>query len=115
MSLTDIVRHVYACPDEHKKPSEWDGALKEEGLGLFAFQNRLSGEPLDLVSTCQWNGWTTIDFCKICGSGPHYTTYEVIFEWGDTGSREYVGEICSQCMNHIYTTIIRNNAQPKTY
>lgn len=75
-------------------------------IDSIQWENRVSGEPLDLVSGQLWNcPFGPSDHCKICNQLDN--CYEVTYEWGDTKKYEYFSELCSLCYHRLYT-ICRN-------
>jgi len=67
-------------------------------------------EPLDLCSVRPWEGWCSIEMCKVCKAGPFSLTYEIGLEWGDTKNYEYISEICPSCLHALNVTHIRNKS-----
>lgn len=113
-TMVGLIGESYNRP-ENRNPSEWDGVMTPTGLGKFVFKNYVLEQPLDFSSIQRWDGWCDIDICKICEGGPYATTYEVVFEWGDTKKYEYVSEICLRCLNLLNNNIIRNKAVDKEW
>jgi hypothetical protein len=86
--------------------------MEYDGLGQFyKWKNRIQGEPLDLCTVQQWDGWTAIDTCKVCERGLFVTTYEVSLEWGDTKNYEYIREMCGDCLHELNTKYVRNKSE----
>jgi hypothetical protein len=46
-----------------------------------------------------WNGWTEIDFCKICKEGPFMTSFE--FHYTMNGKETYISEACTTCTKSL--------------
>lgn len=92
---------------------EWNDGLGDTRVGMYQYKHARDGEPLEICCTTMWQCWTTCDSCKICLSGPHYATYELEWEWGDTKKYEYVSEVCSTCLNKIAQ--LSSNAKHKIY
>lgn len=78
--------------------------------GFYKWENRIYGEPLDLVTVQEWTGWTAIEMCKVCKGGPFVETYEVRLEWGDTKNYEYISEMCWDCLYKLNTNYVRNKS-----
>ena len=70
----------------------------------------LVDKPLDLCSVTPWNGWTEIEYCKVCRKGPFSKTYEITLEWGDTKEYEYISEVCSKCLHELNVNYVRNKS-----
>jgi hypothetical protein len=96
---------------------DWDSSIPvtSEKIGHFVFKNHVPEQPLDLVSSQGFSGWTEIDKCLVCKGGPFATTWEVVLEWGDTGKLETISEVCATCLNTMNNSIVRNKRPDKRW
>lgn len=107
--LTDLNDSVEK--EEEEEESAKQERKKRRKLERFhQWKNMVEGEPMDLVSVQRWDGWTEIDYCMVCKKGPFVSTYEVQLQWGDTEQREYVREMCSDCLHKLNKKYIRNKS-----
>ncbi len=59
-----------------------------------------AGALVDMTDVKTWSGWCDIDYCKLCGSGPHQHTHEFSYSV-DGGARRYVSEGCGRCTREL--------------
>ncbi len=77
-------------------------------IGHFNFENRVSGQPIDLVSAIIQKDQNSMQKCLICNQSPFSKTYKVVLEWGDSKNFETISEVCENCLDMINHLMARN-------